>query len=582
VGHPGAPPTPATTAAPVATTAATTTTATEPPTSTSPATTTSVPEAPCGNAALTQPPGTVWAFYAQCEAGFGLYPVYRPGEHAPTLQESLAALVAGTSAAERDFGLRTGFDYVEEADQIEVAVTVDSSGIAHIGFSVGGEPWSPGSRASTSHQLASFLDPLEATVFQHGAVAGIDPATVAWGESGLSETVRRQDWEGMLFRNTGILSEGGCTPELALWYPADCTLPGRVAQGTVRVPVVNVAADDVLHVRAGPGAGYFAVAELDPIATVAATAETTVAADGGTWRLTDLGWVNDAYIAEPDPCDPEPIATIASEALDAARLVDADAEWVASEDGGRFGERTTDPGALARNQGLDCSWQAIQHVGAEERLLVAAWTGSRVSMVIQATDGPTRGYVGAGGPDMAITPVAGELVAAETWAMTLPEGETLILLTRGKNIGLGFLAKSWTAGDAIVPGADDPVDPTATEAVALPALRAAGGRTVAVAEPSDGGSVASISLVSPRGDGLFAAVGPADRFDPVELVPGGVRFDADVAGTSIRLVDPAADYPASAADFSCNGYAWFIEADDGSVVETLGFVETLLGVLGCR
>lgn len=576
------PATTSSTAVPVASTTSTTTTTSEPPPTASPATTTPAPEAPCGDVPLTQPPGTVLVFYAQCDAGFGLYPVYRPGDRPPTLQESLAGLVAGTTSEEQAFGLSSGFDYVEEADEIQVDVSVNGSSVAHIDFSINGEPWSPGSRASTSHQLSSFLDPLKATVFQHRVVAGIDSATIAWGESGLSETVWRRDWEGMLFTNTGTLDQGGCTPELALWYPDDCTLAGLMAQGTVRVPVVNVAVDDVLNVRAGPGAGYSEVAELTPIATVAATRETVVAADGGIWRLTDVGWVNQAYLEVPDPCDPAPIAAIAAEALDAARLLAADAGWTASDDGGRFGERTTDPEVLAQNQGFDCSWQAIQHVADDERLLVAAWTGMRMSMVIQATDGPTRGYVGDGGPDMAITAVAGEIVADDTWAMTLSESETLILLTRGRNIGLGFLAKSWLADDVFVPEADDPDDASATEQMAFPMLRAAGGRNVSVGEPSHGSLVSWITLVSSTGDEIFVTVGPADRFDPTDWVPSGVRFDADAGDTHLRFVDPDADYPASTADFTCNGYTWVVEGDDGNVVETFGFVEGLVDALGCK
>ncbi len=562
---------------------ASTTTTTAPASTTSPqGTTTSIPRVPCGDEPLTQPPGTVLAFYAQCDAGFDLYPVYRSADRPPTLEESVALLVAGTTPAEQAFGLRTGFDDVEERDQIEVRVTVTAVGIARIDFSIDGAAWQPGPMASTSHQLSSFLEPLEATVFQHGAVSGIDPATIAWGESGLSETVLRQDWEAMLFLNDDIPGGTGCTPELAMWYPDDCTLDGIVARGTVRVPVTGVATDDVLNVRAGPAADYPVVAELAPIATVAATSETRVASDGGTWRLTDQGWVNEAYIAAPDPCDPGEIAAIASQALEAARLPVADTEWIASADGGQFGARTTDPDLLAQTQGFNCSWQALQHVGDDERLLVAAWTGDRVSMVLQATDGPTDPYSPDRTVDILLEAPRGELVAPDTWAVTLESGNTVILLARNHG-GLGWLAKSWLADYVFVPG-DGDSDPelTVTEQMALPMLRSAGGRGVSVAEPSHGSPVTSISLVSPSGDRLFATVGPSDRFDTSEMISRGIRFDTEFGTTAVRLVDPFADYPATVADFACNGYNWVIEADDGGVIETFGFVAALVSTLGCE
>ncbi|MDH3499992.1 MAG: hypothetical protein OEM97_07710, partial [Acidimicrobiia bacterium] len=58
-----------------------------------------------------------------------------------------------------------------------------------------------------------------------------------------------------------------------------------LARPTRPAVVVNVAADDTLNVRSGPGAGHFRVSELAPGAAVAVTEEAAVAADGGIWHL---------------------------------------------------------------------------------------------------------------------------------------------------------------------------------------------------------------------------------------------------------------------------------------------------------
>lgn len=251
---------------------------------------------------MAQPSYLVFSFYSLCETE--LYPVYRQGSTAPTLEQSVSALVLGTTPEEHAFGLSTGFDLIDEADQIEVDAVIDADGIAHIDFLLAGERWNPGSRAGTSAQLFSFLDPLEATVFRYQEVFGLDRSTLCWGESDCRGIMTRAEWEGMVFVNMGVLSHGGCDPELAWRYRDRCTLKGVLAGPILTATVANVAADDVLNVRVGPGAEYFEVGMLAFGASVEVTNEAAVADDGGIWRLLNTeewgpGWVNAAFLEIP-------------------------------------------------------------------------------------------------------------------------------------------------------------------------------------------------------------------------------------------------------------------------------------------
>ena len=551
--------------------------------STSVTTSTVTAVSPCRDAEMVQPVGTVLAFYAACDSGSVLYPVYRPGSLPPTLEQALSMLVVGTAPEERKFGLSTGFDFVEEVDLIEVVVDINRGGVAHVDFRVGGERWHPGGRASTSHQLFSFLDPLLATVFQNAEVGGLDRSTLCWGESDCTGVTSRAAWEGMLFVNTDTLTHGGCTLELARWYPDQCTLEGVLAVPTQTATVVNVAVGDTLSVRAGPGVEYFQAAELAPGADVEITGESATAADGGMWRLTELGWVNGAFLDGPTLCDPTLVAAIATDALAAARLMEPGAVWEPSPDGGVFGSRTTDPEQFARAMGFDCSWQATQRIADTERLAVAAWIDQRVSMVIQTNDSPTDPYRKDRTVDILVDAPEGELVAPETWAVTLSDGGSLILLTRNTS-NLGWVAKSWLAeyvfvGDDNTEGSN--ADLTTTERMAKPALRAAGGRNVLIAEDSHGSLVTVISFVSPSGNTLFATVGPEDQFDPFGHIPHGTVFFQTIDNTPIRLVDLTERFPASAAAFFCDGFVWAIEARDSSPPETSEFVLELISHLQC-
>lgn len=238
------------------------------------------------------------AFFSQClvEPNSPPFPVYRKLDEEPTLQEKLQMLVEGTRVYERADGLTSGFDSVDERDQIEIVVDIDSTGIATIDFLIEGERWNPGSRAGTSAQYLSFMEPLEATVFSDLTVTALDRSTLCWGESDCNGITTRETWEGMLFTNYGVL----CTPQhFDSWgcEPRD--------DHTYRAAVVGVAADDVLNVRSGPGVAYFKVGALEPDAVTTVLQNERRAKDGALWRLVrsdggDVGWVNSSFLANAE------------------------------------------------------------------------------------------------------------------------------------------------------------------------------------------------------------------------------------------------------------------------------------------
>lgn len=285
--------------------------ASPPPTSSAPqqtvttATTATAPEATtpsCYSTEISQPPDTVLTFYAQCGSGPQVpYPIYRPGRTTPTLEHSVAALLAGTTPAETALGLYAGFDAVEEADQVGVNASIDVDGTAHIQLLLEGTHWVPETGEWTSDQLNSLLDPLLATVFASGGVTGLDMTTLCFEQIACDGIVTRAEWAGILFTNTGALLHRGCTPELAWRYPDLCTLDGVLSQPIAAGTVANVADDDTLNVRAGPGIEFFIHGELAPGATLSVTKEAAIATDGGIWRLIDspqsgAGWVNQAFL----------------------------------------------------------------------------------------------------------------------------------------------------------------------------------------------------------------------------------------------------------------------------------------------
>ncbi|MDH3731613.1 MAG: SH3 domain-containing protein [Acidimicrobiia bacterium] len=297
-------------ATPPTTSAAITTT--EPPATTSttePAVTTTVAGAQtrCIDGAPAPTIEQTLAFFAVCEDPISPpYPVYRTAD-SQTLQQRLEALVSGTTDMEQARGLFTGFNGVaqEVRDSIAVTLDVDSEGVATVDFLIDGERWDPGQLASASAQLFSFLDPLEATVFSDPTITGLSRSTLCWGEMGCDDSISsRATWAGALFVNYGV------SPICGLDEFYGSTLGCRITENdpSFAATVVNVAADDTLNMRSGPGTEYFKVDELAPGTEVAALHDqAAVAADGGVWRVVlaldgqgSLGWVNAAYLVPSD------------------------------------------------------------------------------------------------------------------------------------------------------------------------------------------------------------------------------------------------------------------------------------------
>lgn len=237
------------------------------------------------------------AFFSLCqtEPNSPPFPIYRKMEEPPSLQDKLEHLVRGARSYEIEDGLATGFDFVDERDEIDVVANVNSAGTATVDFRINGERWHPGSRASASAQYLSFMDPLEATVFSDAAVTGLDRSTLCWGESDCAGITSRETWEGMLFVNYGLL----CDPARAAMQDWGCTARDTT---TYAADVVGVSTDDVLNMRSGPGVAYFKIGALQPTATVEVLENHRPAADGTLWRLVrnesgDVGWVNASFLA---------------------------------------------------------------------------------------------------------------------------------------------------------------------------------------------------------------------------------------------------------------------------------------------
>ncbi len=191
----------------------------------------------------------------------------------------------------------TGFDWVEEGE-IDVTIDLDSDGVLTVDFSLGNQPWDPGPLVGTSTQLLAFLRPLRATVFAYPEVSALDNSTLCWGESSCEGVLTREAWEGEVFLNEGVLFHRGCDLLFATTGYGCRVDTVSVRTGGV---VTNVAQDDALIVRAGPGVAYFEIGELLPEARVEVLDASEVAPDGGLWRLIRtedglVGWVNSAYL----------------------------------------------------------------------------------------------------------------------------------------------------------------------------------------------------------------------------------------------------------------------------------------------
>ena len=247
--------------------------------------------------------GTV-IFYASCGPGLNsaVVPVFRDTPTQPDLQGALQALVSGTTEAENSRGLSSGFDSVEERSEIVVLVEVGADDVAVIDFTIDGTRWNPGTRAGTTTQLLSFLDPLEATVFAMSNAAALDHSGQCWGEADCDGVTTREDWAGRLFVNFGTLTDGNCFPAKSPLGSSGCTFGAAVTSSPLlNATVTGVSDGETLVVRAGPGRDYFPITELGSADGVTVTDRVTEAPDGRPWQLIVHsrgigGWVDATFL----------------------------------------------------------------------------------------------------------------------------------------------------------------------------------------------------------------------------------------------------------------------------------------------
>ena len=168
------------------------------------------------------------AIYVLCDLNPALpYPVLRSlADGLDPIASTIMSLVQGTTEGERQAGLSVGFDNIplEERQRIQVTTDLDGDGVLHIEFQLEGEDWSPGSLASTSSQLVSFIDPVFATAFQFPDVAAIDRSGMCWGESSCDDVLKRSVWEEMVTINSGRSVGVGCGL-IGAWLDPECEAP---------------------------------------------------------------------------------------------------------------------------------------------------------------------------------------------------------------------------------------------------------------------------------------------------------------------------------------------------------------------
>ncbi|NNF65102.1 MAG: hypothetical protein HKN07_12715 [Acidimicrobiia bacterium] len=287
---------PATVVSPTSMPPVATTDAPDPPvTTTSAPTTTAAPDNGCEPLSGGLDVGTnEVVFFANCDGS--AHPVVREAGDTG-LESALQALVSGLTQEERHSGLHTGFEEVAERAEIDVVASIDD-GLAEIDFVIGQNRWQPGQRASTSSQLLSFIDPIYATVFAFPEVDALDLSTMCWGEADCSGTLEREVWEATVFLNDGLIVNAGCDVLLAVSSP-ECRVDATAFIDTAAV--ANVATDDTLNLRAGPGVNYLVVAEVGPSDDLRLSDRFFGTEDGAEWRLVqtesgDIGWVNEAFL----------------------------------------------------------------------------------------------------------------------------------------------------------------------------------------------------------------------------------------------------------------------------------------------
>ncbi len=299
-------------------------------------------------------------------------------------------------------------------------------------------------------------------------------------------------------------------------------------------------------------------------------------------------------VPAPEPvCDLDEVLAVVDETLERARL-EPGGEWVVGEES-VFSERTTDPDAFAGLLGLDCGLEAVQRPAAgSERLLLAAWTGPRVTFVVQAADGPTSPYEPAAMWDVSIEWVRGEYFEGPfrpnrddrtTWASTLSDGTTMVIHAR--DYPAGPVAKDWPTGLEF---------PEPEEYVSLPSerygidvLRAVGARNVDVADiPETGSEIGYLAFVTPLGLMGETRVAPIGWLDVTTEWHGRPVTVEQIGGVDVYLSEagPPDDtdiltYDLAHFTFECGEHVWQVITGYGTVDELRDLVADMIAAQDC-
>jgi hypothetical protein len=300
-----------------------------------------------------------------------------------------------------------------------------------------------------------------------------------------------------------------------------------------------------------------------------------------TTATTDQPYPTTTVHEAPVSCvgELDDVLVVVDGSIEAARL-DPGGDWSVDTDGTTFDERTNTAEEFRYRMGLDCDARLSQTTtGADERLLLVAWTGSRQAWVVQATDAPAVPYQ----PDQRVQlfidqPVGEWLVDQFVWAGSLGTGETVIVGT--VDTAFGVAAKSWWNE---VPRFDDLEVTNDAERYAIDALLHAGARNVSVAEPADFQSeIAAIQFITPLGLHLIATVAPPEWFDPAAPIVDGPMSVERIGNVDVHVtVAVPESYAIGSVGWTCGDHVWFIDSAYGTVEELLDWTSHLISSTGC-
>lgn len=319
----------------------------------------------------------------------------------------------------------------------------------------------------------------------------------------------------------------------------------------------------------------------DPEPTTTEAMGTTTTASPTTTAPDDVAACDDA----------DRVLAVIEDALADARFVSA-GPWDPDTADVAFDDRTNSAEMFRELQGLDCGLRMVQRTDeGDERLVVGAWTGERVTFVVQATDAPTEPFVAAAQFDLLIEWAFGEYIHGPIrpgriqmalWAATLEGGESILVFA--DDYSQGATAKHWQRG--IEPGDEDEWVSLDAERHGIEVLMATGARNVGIAElPELGSEIGYLQAVTPTGQIIEARVAPPGWIDPSREWHGRPVETVRLGTVDVYVSEPGppddADiltYDVAHLSFECSGHTWHVITGFGTTEELAEFVATLVEV----